>query len=78
MKASVAITMIICGTVLISLPYIHQTLAMEQVKQTMVALNKTVNLTASLPKYADAACLLGGIVMIIIGSFAGLRSQSNQ
>ena len=74
MKSSVAITMIVCGTVLIAVPYIHNTVAMQQVTDTMVALDKPVNLTASMPEYADTACMLGGLIMVVIGSIAGLRS----
>ena len=74
MKSSVAITMIVCGTVLIAVPYIHNSVAMQQVANTMMALNKTVNLTADMPKYADTACMVGGIIMIVVGVIAGLRS----
>jgi len=78
MKSSVAIAMIVCGTVLIALPYIHSSVAMQQVTNTMVALGKTVNLTADMPKYADTACMLGGIIMIVVGGIAGLRSGRPQ
>ncbi len=74
MKSSVAITMIVCGTVLIAVPYIHNTVAMQQVAGTMMALNKTVSLTADMPKHADTVCMLGGIIMIVVGAIAGLRS----
>ncbi len=66
--------MIVCGTVLIAVPYIHNTIAMQQVVDAMVALDKTVNLTADLPKHADTACMVGGIIMIVLGAIAGLRS----
>lgn len=78
MKSSVAIAMIVCGTILIAVPYIHNTLALQQVTETMVALNKTVNLTADMPKYADTACMIGGIVMIVVGAIAGLRSEKTE
>jgi len=74
MKSSVAIAMIVCGTVLIAMPYIHNSVAMQQVTGTMVALNKPVNLTADMPKHADTACMLGGIAMIVVGAIAGLRT----
>ncbi|MCF7709303.1 MAG: hypothetical protein K9N52_10435 [Verrucomicrobia bacterium] len=75
MKASVAITIIVCGTILIAVPYIHSTIAMQQLVGTMVALDKEVNLTADLPKHADTVCMLGGAAMIILGAVAGLRSD---
>lgn len=74
MRSPVAITMIVCGTILIAVPFIHNTVAMQQVTDTMVALNKTVNLTADMPKYADTACMFGGVIMIVIGAIAGLRT----
>ncbi|MBT7053442.1 MAG: hypothetical protein HN976_00035 [Lentisphaerae bacterium] len=75
MKSSVAIALIICGTVLIALPYIHNTVAMQQVANTMVALNKTVNLTADIPKHASTVCMLGGTIMIVVGAIAGSRTD---
>ena len=73
MKSSVAMALIICGTMLIAVPYIHNAVAMQQVTDTMAALNKPVNITASMPKYADTACMFGGIIMIVVGAVAGLR-----
>ena len=75
MKTSVVITMIVCGTVLVALPYIHNTVIMQQIAQTMVLLNKTVNLTGDLPKHADVTCMFGGIAMIIVGAIAGFRTS---
>ena len=47
MKASVVITLIICGTVLLIIPYIHNTIAV--VTRTMAALDKNVDVTADVP-----------------------------
>ncbi|HNT37238.1 MAG TPA: hypothetical protein PKH07_19760, partial [bacterium] len=74
MKSSVAVAMIVCGTILIAMPYIHNMIAMQQVAAAMVALNTTVNLTADIPKHADEFCMFGGIVMIVVGAVAGLRN----
>ena len=72
MKSSVAIVLIICGTVLIIVPYIHNTLLMQQVTGTMAALGRDVDLRANMPEYADAVCIVGGAVMIAVGAVAGL------
>jgi hypothetical protein len=77
MNSSVAIAMIVCGTILIALPYIHNTIAMQQVSSAMIALNKTVNLTADIPKHAGTVCVFGGIIMIVVGAVAGLRNKEN-
>jgi len=73
MKSSVAIALIVCGTVLMATPYIHNGIVIGQVTDTMAALNESVNLTARMPKYADTACVFGGLVMILVGAIAGLR-----
>ena len=74
MKSSVAIVLIVCGTILIAVPHIHNTIVMWWVADTMVAMDKTVRLTGDIPKHADIVCMLGGITMIIVGAIAGLRS----
>ena len=74
MKSSIAVALIVCGTVLIVVPYIHNTIAMQQVTGTMVALKGTVNLRGDIPKYANFVCMLSGIVMIAVGAIAGRRS----
>lgn len=73
MKSSVAIALIICGTVLIALPSVHDTIAMQQLATVMVELDKTARLTGDMPKYADALCMFGGIAMVAVGAIAGLR-----
>ncbi len=70
--------MIVCGTILIAAPYIHSAVAMHQVTSTMVALNKTVSLSADMPQHADTACMLGGIIMIVVGAIAGLRAANSE
>lgn len=78
MKSSVAIAMIVCGTILVLMPYVHNTLAMQQLTETMIALNKPVNLTGDLPKFGDTICIIGGIFMILVGAIAGLKEDKNE
>ena len=73
MKSSIAIALIVCGTILIAVPYIHQTIVMQQVTSTMIALERTVNLTADLPKFASVITMIGGFLMIIFGAILGSR-----
>ena len=75
MKSSVAVALIVCGTVLAVVPYVHNTIAMEQLTATMIALSKPVNLKADIPRHADEVCMFGGFVMIVVGAIAGLRGQ---
>jgi|GEM_PF-1500636 len=74
----IAVVIIVCGTVLITVPYIHNTIAMQQLTEAMVELKKPVNLTADVPKHADTVCILGGIAMIGAGAVAGLRSGKSE
>ena len=74
MKSSVAIALIVCGTLLMATPYIHNGIVIGQVADAMVGMGKTVNVTAHMPEYADTACMVGGLVMIVVGAIAGLRS----
>ena len=78
MKSSIAITLIVCGTILIAVPYIHQTIVMQQVTSTMVALERTVNLTADLPKHASTMIMIGGFLMIISGGILGTRLAKSE
>ena len=77
MKSSIAITMIVCGTILVAVPYIHNAVAIEQVTSTMMALNKAVNVTADMTRHADSVCMFGGIIMILAGAIAGLCSKKD-
>jgi len=74
MKSSVAIALIVCGTILMATPYIHNGIVIGQVTDTMIALDESVNLTARMPRHADTACMVGGFIMILVGAIAGLRS----
>ena len=77
MKSSVAIILIVCGTGLVAVPYIHNTIIMKQVTDTMVALDRTVNLTANMPRHADTVCMFSGIFMILAGAVMGLISSKS-
>ncbi|AQT67656.1 hypothetical protein STSP2_00804 [Anaerohalosphaera lusitana] len=75
MKSSIAVTLIICGTFLITVPYIHNDLVTHLVSQSATQLKKDINvrISAPMPEYADTACILGGITMILIGAAAGIK-----
>lgn len=75
MKSSVAIAMIVCGTILVSLPHISSAIVMHEVATYMVALNKPVNLSSAFPKHTSSVCLFGGITMIIVGATSGYFSK---
>ena len=77
MKPSIAIALIICGTALVTAPYVHRTIAMDQVAETMIKMGKPVNLSADLPDHADLACMAGGFAMILGGAGASLFAGKN-
>ena len=74
MKSSVAIALIVCGTILMATPYIHNGIVVRRVTDAMVAMSKSVNLSARMPRHADTASMVGGFIMIVVGAIAGLRS----
>ncbi len=72
MKTSVATTVIICGTLLIVVPYISCAIATSQVVDAMTELAKPVSLKTGLPKSLHLVCMVLGTLMIatgITGSF---------
>ncbi len=82
MKSSMAVTLFVCGTVLfvcgtvlIVLPFVHTAIIMQRMTGTMAALNEVPSYNYALPKYAAIACMLSGIVMILVGAIGGLRSD---
>ena len=76
MKASVAITLIITGTILILAPYISTAVGTAQATQAMVELSRDVNLRANMPRYYDTVCLIAGVVMILAGVMGACKSSS--
>lgn len=71
MKPSVAITLIVCGTILIALPYIQNAIVLHQMTETTRdVLYRSVHSKVDLPQYANIACMLGGMAMILIGIFS--------
>jgi len=76
MKTSVAITLIICGTVLLCVPHITNLTGTSQARLLLAAELEipTVNLTGVLPPYHNIACLLAGLGMIVAGIIAAAKS----
>ena len=80
MKPSMALTLIVCGTVLvvcgtalIITPYIHTAAVMQRVADTMFAIDKPIIVGGVLSNYAAIVCLIIGAAMIIVGVIGGLR-----
>jgi len=74
MKSSVAIALIVCGTILIVTPHLFHAVEMQQLMNTTTALGKPVSFNSSLPDYAHDVCMFGGVIMVVTGAIAGLRS----
>jgi hypothetical protein len=68
MKSPIAITLIICGTLLVIAPYVNNAIVMGQLTGAVAAIGKPVNLTGDIPKYTSTICTLLGIAMIIGGA----------
>jgi len=78
MKVSVAIVLIICGTVLIIVPYVSHSIWMSQVADVMIQLSKTVNLKTGLPKSHDTVCMISGLAMILTGTISSFMKQKKE
>ena len=77
MKPSIAITLIISGTVLLVAPYLHSAVMIGRVAETMAAVEKTVNISSDVPRYLDTICCVLGCAMIGIGAIAGFKGRSD-
>jgi len=75
MKVSVAIALIVCGTILIIVPYVSHSIWMGQVADVMSQLSKPVNLKTGLPKSHDTVCMISGLAMILIGTISSFVKQ---
>ena len=73
MKPSISIATIICGTVLLIVPYVSNAIGTVAVATTVAHLNKEFNLTGHMPDWYDGACFALGLVMVLVGIAAAFR-----
>lgn len=78
MKVSVAIALIVCGTVLIIVPYAHTSFGISKTADVMIQLSKTVNLTGNLPKFYATFCMISGLAMILTGTISSFMKQKKE
>jgi len=75
MKAKVAMTLIICGTVLFLTPFITHVILSRQVADTMARMNKSVDIRTQLPRSHHTACMIAGGAMILTGTTGALKQK---
>ena len=75
MKPSVCIATIICGTVLLIVPYVSNAIGTLAVAATVARINKEFNLTGHMPEWYDGACFVVGLVMVLVGVAAAFRRE---
>ena len=75
MKTPIAVTLIICGTVLIALPCVSAAGAVKQLALAMSTLGNGVGSAPVVSPYADIAYVTGGIVMILAGVIGSVISE---
>jgi len=73
MKSSVAVALIISGTLLILAPYVSNAYGTSQVAIIMAQLHKDASINGNMPGWYDGACFVAGIAMILVAVFASLR-----
>ncbi len=81
MKASVAVSLVLCGTLLILAPSVHNIVVAAMITVVMVQKSGHASIRADLPHFEAlvVACVIAGAAMIlfgVIGGFRGLGSKS--
>jgi hypothetical protein len=77
MKTSAAITLIVCGTVLILVPHLLNAIGTAQVARLIEVTQKPdVSLNGGMSPSYDAWTLVSGIAMIISGIAGALKAKS--
>ncbi len=77
MKFVASITLIVCGTIITLVPYIHSTLAMSSMSRILIANNgQKANISTTIPDWYDTWSFLLGVFMIIAGLFLTFRMTS--
>jgi hypothetical protein len=76
MKSSVAVAMIISGTILLLAPYVSSVIGTHQVALLIAQLGKDVDLKGNMPSWYDGACFVAGILMVLTGVVASFRREA--
>lgn len=75
MKAKVAMTLIICGTILFLTPFVTHAILSRQVASTMDRMNKAAGVRMHQPRSQHTACMIAGGAMILIGTAGALQPK---
>jgi len=75
MKARVAMTLIICGTILFLAPFVTHAIMSRQIAKTMARTNRAVNIRTHQPRSQHTACMIAGGAMILTGTAGALRQK---
>jgi hypothetical protein len=67
MKNSIIISLIICGTFLIIVPFIHNSISAQQVVNTMALLKEPVHISSGLSRSYYMASTIIGAIMVLAG-----------
>jgi uncharacterized membrane protein len=78
MKVSVAIALIVCGTVLIIVPYVSHSISMSRVVDMSTQLSKPVSFKSGLPRSYDKNCMISGLAMILTGTISSFVKQKKE
>ena len=76
MKTSAAISLIVCGTVLILVPHIASFIGTAQVAHLIETTQKEVSLKGGMSPAYDVWTVVSGIVMIISGVIGAFKARS--
>ena len=76
MKPVVALALVVCGTLLILAPYVSNTIGTAEIANSMVQLQKEVNIHGDMPDWYALGCYAGGIGMIVTAIIASFSRQT--
>jgi hypothetical protein len=72
MKSSVAVALIFCGTLLVSLPFIQNMFLSMRLTEALMYTKQHVDFTVPFPESAHTLCMFGGFLMILVGAISGM------
>ncbi len=76
MNNSIAVTLIICGTLLIAAPFIHNWLFAQTIANVMVELERPASISTKFSRSYYTASLVIGAAMILTATVGAIRPKT--
>lgn len=77
MKIIASVSLIICGTIITLVPYVHSSIAMAMMSKILVSNDgRHANINTTLPDWYDGWCFALGLFVILSGLYSTFRLPS--